>query len=521
VTAPTQFRTRLARSRTARALAGYTLLYLSWMVLRWGPADHRVLGDLFLTVLNLWVVVLLWGAAHRCRAVSALKWSWRLMALAAVAYIAGNVAQFAYEVLLGRMPYPSIDDVFFLSTYVFIFAGLLRYPTPRSSGVQRVQTLLDASVLAIGGGVVVWFAYLGPTLSQVSRTHLLQSVFSVLYPVGDLIVIAGLASVVNRGSLRSSRGVLGMYAVGTALFITADLLDGYITVKLGGTYRGGDWLDPLWFCGLAFGGLAASLQPAPSPGELAELGRSFVVRRRPSWLPHLGLGVALGLLIYVERGRSFYPVLGIIFAIAIADLLVAIRQFLAQHELIAVQHQLQRAHDELATLAITDALTELPNHRALVAAIEREVEHASRYGAPLALAFFDVDYFKAVNDTFGHGAGDAALREFGGLITACLRSVDSVGRWGGEEFVAVMPGIDRVGAVAAAERVRLAIAEHRFEATGGGHLSCSIGVATLGEDGIDRDGLLASADRSMYAAKRLGRDRTATTSDLRSGTRVA
>jgi diguanylate cyclase (GGDEF)-like protein len=157
-----------------------------------------------------------------------------------------------------------------------------------------------------------------------------------------------------------------------------------------------------------------------------------------------------------------------------------------------------------------------------VATIDRAVEHASRYGGPLAVAFFDLDHFKAVNDTFGHGAGDAVLREFGELITGCLRRIDSVGRWGGEEFVAVMPGIHRTGALTAVERVRVVIAAHRFEATGGRQLSCSIGVAMFGDDGLDRDGLLASADRAMYAAKRLGRNLVVTASDLGGGaTRAA
>ena len=165
-----------------------------------------------------------------------------------------------------------------------------------------------------------------------------------------------------------------------------------------------------------------------------------------------------------------------------------------------------RMRDELRLQATHDALTGLPNHRALIAAIDQELERSKRSGSGFALAFLDLDHFKALNDTLGHGPGDTALHEAGQLIASCLRAVDTVGRWGGEEFVVLLPDTDSDAALQVTERIRAAIASHRYTSCDGPRLTCSIGVATHPDDGTDRDTLLVSADQAMYAAKQLGRN---------------
>src|SRR5205807_1730183 len=156
----------------------------------------------------------------------------------------------------------------------------------------------------------------------------------------------------------------------------------------------------------------------------------------------------------------------------------------------------------LEALATTDPLTELPNHRAMVAALDQELERARRYHRPCALLFLDLDHFKALNDSYGHAAGDITLHELATVVSTSLRGVDVAGRWGGEEFVAILPETDSDGAAALAERVRTALAAHAFTAGGGTHLTCSIGVAAYPHDAEERDRLVDMADRAMYAAKR-------------------
>ncbi|HEV2474808.1 MAG TPA: diguanylate cyclase [Chthonomonadales bacterium] len=171
------------------------------------------------------------------------------------------------------------------------------------------------------------------------------------------------------------------------------------------------------------------------------------------------------------------------------------------------------ANSKLEALATTDPLTGLANHRSMVSLLDQELERSRRYGRTCCLLFLDLDHFKALNDRYHHAAGDAALCEFAKVIKRSLRGIDTVGRWGGEEFLAVLPEIDEAHALESAERVRTAVAAHLFEAGGGLHLTCSVGVAMYPNDSADRSGLVEGADRAMYAAKSMGRNQVRAFSD--------
>ena len=167
---------------------------------------------------------------------------------------------------------------------------------------------------------------------------------------------------------------------------------------------------------------------------------------------------------------------------------------------------------ELAARATTDPLTELKNRRAMTDALDSELDRARRYDRPLSVALFDLDHFKAVNDDFGHEAGDAVLLAFARVLQGAARSSDVVARWGGEEFLVLLPEADLEGARAFADRVRAAIAAERplakvAAAEGRARTTtCSAGVSVLrAED--DGQSLIRRADEALYEAKRQGRDR--------------
>ena len=178
-------------------------------------------------------------------------------------------------------------------------------------------------------------------------------------------------------------------------------------------------------------------------------------------------------------------------------------------EVTRLRDELARANEQLALRATTDTLTGLPNHGALIARLDEELERARRFGHTLSALFFDIDHFKRINDTHGHQAGDAVLRQIGALAVDAVREVDTVGRYGGEEFVALLPetGIEQARNVA--ERLREAIAAHPFSLPGDGRLrlTVSLGVAACAGGECDREALLREADGALYRAKREGRDR--------------
>jgi two-component system, cell cycle response regulator len=160
-------------------------------------------------------------------------------------------------------------------------------------------------------------------------------------------------------------------------------------------------------------------------------------------------------------------------------------------------------------MAVTDALTGLYNRRYLETHLAHLVEHSINRGKPLSVLTLDVDFFKPVNDTHGHDAGDRVLQELAGRIKAAVRNVDMACRTGGEEFVVVLPGTELAVAEKIGERMRKAVAGKRFNAgtEGGLSITISAGISTL--SGIDDkvEDILKRADQALYRAKREGRNR--------------
>jgi len=172
--------------------------------------------------------------------------------------------------------------------------------------------------------------------------------------------------------------------------------------------------------------------------------------------------------------------------------------------------QNSRLFERVQQLAIRDSLTDVFNHRHAVDLIQQEVLRVARYReGDLSVLMLDIDHFKAINDALGHLAGDAVLREMARILREGLRSVDSVGRYGGEEFVLILPQTRHEEALHTAERLRHQVEQHAFK-TGDvlTHITVSVGVATFPSESIDSAAsLLREADEALYRAKEKGRNR--------------
>ena len=174
-----------------------------------------------------------------------------------------------------------------------------------------------------------------------------------------------------------------------------------------------------------------------------------------------------------------------------------------------------RDREQQKELAVRDGLTGLYNRRAFNELLAQAVAREDRQGGRFGLLILDLDHFKKLNDTYGHPAGDAALKSAAEVLKHHLRKGDLAARYGGEEFVAILPGTDEAGAQHLAERVREAIEKNRlvFEGAKLG-LTASFGLAMWPADGKEPESLLASADRALYAAKQAGRNRVTVASGL-------
>jgi diguanylate cyclase (GGDEF)-like protein len=190
------------------------------------------------------------------------------------------------------------------------------------------------------------------------------------------------------------------------------------------------------------------------------------------------------------------------FSQAFNSMVVALDE--SRSELDLRNQELRELAEKYEWLSITDSLTGAYNRRKLNELVAHEIARARRYSHPLSLFILDIDYFKRVNDTYGHDVGDAVLVELAGVVRDCMRDVDSLARWGGEEFVVLTPAAHGLGSAALAERTRAAVAAHVFPAAG--HVYASFGVAEFAA-GDTADTLFARADVALYKAKDGGRNR--------------
>ena len=170
----------------------------------------------------------------------------------------------------------------------------------------------------------------------------------------------------------------------------------------------------------------------------------------------------------------------------------------------SVSRTLAATHDA----ATTDRLTGVANRPAILATLFAEVERAGRYERPLAVAFVDIDLFKNVNDTYGHEAGDVVLRGVAATLRANLRAADTLGRYGGEEFMVILPETAAEAAAGLAEKLRQLVlgAKYQIEGQGSVGVTVSIGVATGVGQTLRVEALVRDADAAMYSAKALGRN---------------
>ncbi|MFN2637667.1 MAG: diguanylate cyclase [Gemmatimonadaceae bacterium] len=180
-----------------------------------------------------------------------------------------------------------------------------------------------------------------------------------------------------------------------------------------------------------------------------------------------------------------------------------------QSDLAAREKELALMNDKLREISLTDGLTRVDNRRSLEERLNEMWQHSLRLHEPIALVMCDIDRFKSVNDNYGHQAGDSVLKEFAALLKGEAREIDRVGRYGGEEFLLILPGTVLDAAVTFAERLREKVEGHTFSYSGGTLCrTMSCGVAGSPHPRVkDQEALLRAADEALYVAKETGRNR--------------
>lgn len=442
------------------------------------------------------------------------QWMPFLLGLGVVSTFIGQAINVYYDLNNLQLAYPSVADVFYLGAYPLYLWGILRFPAQRLSATARGRLGADGLMMILVLGTLIWYFLLGPTILQAQGAFALQ-LTSVAYPFADLLLIFCLILLYAK---RSSIGreyllPLALLTAGLLCITISDTVDGMLNINNIPT-SSFEFLG--WSSGYLLMGIAMQVVVLRKHRE----GTAAI--ENPSWkqslLPYVLVATLIPFIFVVWTSDSSGIVangtyIGCILLIGV----LLLRQILAIKAA-------QEANSRLASLATTDVLTNLPNHGSLLNALDQELERARRYGRSLSLLFFDGDRFKHVNDSYGHAVGDLVLKELGARVRVVLRGGDTVGRFGGEEFLVILPETTAEEAGTVAEHMRKVVAAQPL-ATGGVEggvvVTVSIGLVSFPENGATSSELLEQADQAMYWAKRLGRNQVRTAAEAAQANRDA
>ncbi|MEO5833953.1 MAG: EAL domain-containing protein [Nakamurella sp.] len=435
------------------------------------------------------------------RSTGRLRASWTWIAAGVLGWSVGQLIWTWSELVLHADPFPSAADVGYLAFPVCVAIGLWMFPTSQPPGI-RLRNVLDGLVVVSALLAISWSTVLATTFAVNSGETVGPLLVSIAYPIGDVLFIGMTIYSLTRPSPHRRTQVL--LAAAMVAMAASDTPFTYLSAI--GTYETGSLLDLGWVA--AFGLIAVTairsrdVETAADDEKLATHDAPFIV-------PYVPLLVAAVVVVGVNitTGRTLGPVELTCFAVA--TVAVIGRQYLTTVENRRLIAEVAAREDQLRRQATMDLLTGLTNRALFNDRVGHALELHRRDMRPLAIMFCDLDDFKAVNDTFGHAAGDELLIRVSDRLRGALRTGDTLARFGGDEFAILIEDGGESTAVGARiiESLRPPFAIVGSMIT----VRMSVGMIEVGPDDPcpTLESLLANADHAMYSAKRSGKGKLA------------
>ncbi|MBI4926546.1 MAG: bifunctional diguanylate cyclase/phosphodiesterase, partial [Anaerolineae bacterium] len=517
---------------------------------------RMVISDITSPVYNLLVTAAFAYAALRARAASSrLARGWAILTLAQFTYMLGDLTWAVLELGFNLSPFPSIADGPYLLYYPLFFWGVSQFASRSTSPLEWVKKTLDLSIVLVSACLGFWMFLIGPLLDQATATPLLERVLTVAYPTGDLVLLFALLMVLYFRADRQLTAPIWLLVSATLVTIIADSIYSYQTLI--GIYQGGGILDFGWTIALILFALAGILQGNTARSirsdDLASSQQSTRASERLSlvltFLPYLWM-IAAYILLIQRHWQTNLPISfeNLFYGVGWIITFTIIRQIIALQEngkllnnlrnaLVKVEQQTSeldgankklrleiaersRIEAKLAHDSLHDSLTGLANRILFMDRLAHAVEINKREtGLTFSVLFLDIDNFKAINDGLGHLAGDRALVEVGQRLRRCMRSMDTIARFGGDEFVILLESGENHAAYMVAERILEEVNQPLILKESDVQINCSIGIVQDIAGYTNPEDILRDVDIALYRAKENGKARSEIfTLDMRTST---
>ncbi len=436
------------------------------------------------------------------------RWFWRLAATAFVLWLAGDSVSY-YVMQPDNVTVGVVIDILYLSWYLTVVLALDLQPQIAGNRVRLrpLQLLAAAGRFAFVVGLFGYFVLL-PRITGIEEYLSWLPSFR-LYALLDGYLTLRFVQVAWRTRDPRWRASFAFFGFAHLCVMVADSWDLAWLASLvpddlpAAAYF--FWYAPpaLYVVGVRANRIIGLRDPRPDPGSEDEQARGvpLLVYSMGFAIIHLVISFARS----VEGGLADWRIILVVVGLLVFMILHVIQNEVIRRWVEEQNRLREEAEDRIRFLAHHDPQTGLLNLRAFEAEFERAIARSDRNESVVALLFVDIDHFKKVNDQYGHRAGDCVLREAAARLRACTREVDTLARYGGDEFVVVLEGLDNAeDAETVARRIVAGFARGFSYESAQVELSASIGIATSNRTGWDPSELIEAADRAMYAVKRSG-----------------
>jgi diguanylate cyclase (GGDEF)-like protein len=501
------------------------------------------ISDISSPLYNVIATIALVLAAKESNRISRrLALSWGILAIAQFSFTLGDILWAVIELGLKSSPFPSIADGPYLLFYPLFIAGITIMPSKRLNLAEWLKRGLDLSIVMIAASLGFWIFLIGPLIGTENTATFMENFLIAAYPVGDLILLFGLLLIIYYRSEKFILGSIWILALSSIIMIITDSI--YTNQALLGTYKSGGILDLGWIVAyvlIAFAGIYQATAARTYKEEDTLPYKNIVLREKISralaYMPYIWV---IGAFYLLQRYHNTeFPIHSQALFIGVGCIigLVIIRQIIALNEINHLYSNLKKALDQgnlqsaelnqsnynlqqeiikrksaeeqLLHDALHDGLTGLANRVLLIDRLGHAIAVAKREpDFQYTVLFLDIDNFKKVNDSLGHLSGDQILIEVGQRLINCTRSIDTVARFGGDEFVILLEHtIEKNAGFFVADRILDEIQSPFIQKGKEVLITCSIGLVQGNSDYNNPEEILRDADIVLYRSKEMGKAR--------------